>query len=114
MTTDMTAPLTEEEKVWVFRTATHAFDKRYIDRIKVGMTDREIAETLEDIFGLEGGYGCEGKPHVKYQGSGLKIWGSWAYLNEHDAPLFAGTSTIATARRIYGIADPNDRQMALF
>ena len=36
-----------------------------------------------------------------------------AYPNMHtDKPLFEGKATIAIARRIYGIPDPNNRQLS--
>ena len=52
---------------------------------------------------------------ITYRGSGLKIWASW-HVHNHVAekPLFADKATIAMAREIYGIADPEDGQMRLF
>jgi len=31
-----------------------------------------------------------------------------------EKPLFAGAATIAKAREVYGITDPNDKQLNLF
>ena len=52
---------------------------------------------------------------VAHQAAGLKISGGWHIVNHHtEAPLFQGAKTVAMARLIYGIADPDEDQMALF
>jgi hypothetical protein len=45
----------------------------------------------------------------------LRIRASWEVQNIHTArPLFAGKATIAKARAVYGIRDPNEKQLVLF
>ncbi len=52
---------------------------------------------------------------LEYSAVGLKIRGGWHIVNHHtEKPLFQGTKTLAMARHIYGIADPDEEQMALF
>jgi len=48
--------------------------------------------------------------------SGLRIFGSWHMMpipSDNRKPLFKGSSTMAMARRVYGVADPTDRQLEL-
>ena len=81
-----------------------------------GLTDEQLAEALRyelGIFGGSSGYGdC---PALTYQGAGLKIWAAWEFLNHVTTkPTFQGAATIATARQVYGIPSPEDKQLALF
>ena len=79
------------------------------------MTDEELGSALEWVLGIWGGSCGPGDLDVSFQGSGLRIWASWAIRNHRkDKPLFAGAATIAMAREVYGIANPQDRQMRLF
>lgn len=107
-------PLTQEERELAFRKATASFPKRYVKQIMAGMSDTELAEALEAVLGI---FGCSCGPDqltITHQGSGLKIWASW-HIQNHvtEPPLFAGKATIAMAREVYGIADPENGQMRL-
>ena len=56
-----------------------------------------------------------GRLDVAHQAAGLKIWGGWHFLNHRtEKPLFANAKTLAMARHIYGISEPDDEQKALF
>jgi hypothetical protein len=70
---------------------------------------------LRAVFGSFGGSGGPGRPSIAFTGAGLRIWGGWHSVNHvTDKPLFAGMTTIAFARRVYTIADPDKKQMELF
>lgn len=114
MSTRENDPLTDEQKLCVFRAATSGFAKWYAEDIKCGMTDQQLAEALENALGIMGGRAAPGEPCVQYQGAGLKIWGGWEFDFYDVPPLFSGQKTIAMARTVYGIPDPEQRQMALF
>lgn len=78
------------------------------------MTEDELKEALETSLGIFGGSGGPGRVSVMFQGAGLKIWGGWTTANHVvTPPLFAGEQTIAMAREVYGIANPNDDQLQL-
>lgn len=114
----MIDPLTHEEKTWAFRKATGGFARaleRNPDWSERGMTDEEIAAVLRDALGIMGGSGGPGRPTLTWQGAGLKIWaGRNGVSHIHDKPLYQGAATVAMARNVYGIRDPEDRQMRLF
>ena len=43
------------------------------------------------------------------------LWAAWEWPNHvTDKPLFQGTATIAMARQVYGIRNPENQQLALF
>jgi len=114
MATDGRA-LTREEMKLAFLKATASFPKRYADQIADGMTDDDLAEALRATLGIFGGSGGPDRLSITYQGAGLKIWASWQVHNHvTEPPLFAGKTTIAMAREVYGIVDPEDGQMRLF
>lgn len=50
---------------------------------------------------------------ISYQGSGLKIWADRGIGSYTRKPILAGAATVAMARMVYGIRDPNDKQMSL-
>lgn len=107
--------LTRAEEIEVFKRATGAFPKRYGDQIKAGMSDEELASALENILGIMGGSGGPDRLSVMFAGAGLRIWGGWHSINQvTERPLFAGSRTIAMAREVYGISDPDDAQGQLF
>lgn len=106
--------LTEEDKLQIFLGVTRGFARRHGPDFGRGMTDDDLASALGDAFGIMGGRAAPDEPYVVYQGAGLKIWGGWSFQTPKDRPLFAGLATIAVARRVYGIADPNACQLALF
>lgn len=52
---------------------------------------------------------------VEEEGNGLKIWAARGWAHRHTTPpTWAGTATVRAARQVYGISDPNDKQMGLF
>ena len=64
---------------------------------------------------IYGGFGGPGIRSVSHQGAGLKIWASQtAHNTVTDARVFKGAATIATARQVYGIRNPEEKQLALF
>jgi hypothetical protein len=108
-------PLTQEDKELTFRKATASFPNRYADQIAAGMNEDDLAQALHATLGIFGGSGGPDQLSITYRGSGLKIWASW-YVHNHVAerPLFAGKATIAMAREVFGIADPEEEQMRRF
>ena len=115
MTARSRRPLTQTDREEAFRLATKALPKWYADAIPKGMTNAELTTALESALGIFGGSCGPGRMDVAHQAAGLKIWGGWHFVNYHaEKPLFQGETTLAMARHIYGIADPDDDQMALF
>ncbi len=113
--TKATHPLTREDRTEIFRIATSSFLRRYGDRFERGMTDELLAEALQASLGIFGGSGGPGRPSVTYTGSGLRIWGGWHIVNHvTEKPLFAGNATITMAREVYGIRNPDNKQLNLF
>lgn len=106
--------LSAADKEVAFRIATRGLVLRYADRIEKGMTDAELAAALADALGVFGGSCGPTRLHVMHQGAGLKIWAGWHIVNHViEQPLFAGSSTVAMARSLYRIADPDDPQLPL-
>ena len=107
-------PLSEADKAQIFRMATKAFPIRYAIEIETGMSDAELSAALSDILGIFGGSAGPNQPSIAYSGSGLRIWGAWHVVNHvQEKPLFEGAETLAMARLVYGIANPDDRQLSL-
>ncbi|MEO1136551.1 MAG: hypothetical protein AAFW68_08080 [Pseudomonadota bacterium] len=110
-------PLSHDDKIYAFKRATGAFAKshhRWSERAASGLSDEELAEALQFELGVFGGSGGPGQMDIVYQGAGLKIWAGWDVFNHHETkPIFEGQSTIEMARHVYGIADPDDDQLAL-
>ena len=89
--------------------------KRWAERTAKGLTDEQLADALRYEIGIYGGFGGPDMLSVSYQGAGLKIRASWETHNTvTEVPVFQGAATIATAREVYGIRDPQDKQLALF
>ena len=108
-------PLTNLEKVEVFKLATRSFPRRNAEAIKRGMTDTELENALKINLGIFGGSGGPDCLSVTYQGAGLKIWGGWQTVNHvTEKPLNSGRHTVAVAREVYGISDPSEKQGNLF
>ncbi len=108
-------PLSDVDRVEVFRIATSGFERRYGHRIAEGMTDEELEKALSEVLGIFGGSGGPDRLSVTFKGAGLRIWGDWQPVNHVlEKPLFAGKATIAMARTVYGIADPDDQQLSMF
>lgn len=107
--------LSREDRELVFREATRGLVHHYGHRFADGMNDTELHEALEHSLGIFGGSGGPGRPSVTYKGAGLKIWGGWRVVNHvNTAPLFSGDATLAMAREVYGIANPDAEQLNLF
>lgn len=108
-------PLTQNEKALAFRKVTASFPKRYADQIAAGMSDDDLSKALQATLGIFGGSAGPNQLSITYQGTGLRIWAS-RHVHNHviEKPLFSGKATIAMAREVYGIADPDDWQMRLF
>ena len=108
-------PLAEADKELIFRTATASLPLWHAAEIAAGMTDGELANALQAVLGIFGGSSGPGRPDVSFTGSGLRIWGGWHFVNHSsEKPLFAGKATLAMARIVYNIADPDKKQMELF
>ncbi|MGJ8530041.1 hypothetical protein [Maritalea sp.] len=108
-------PLTPADKEAVFRIATKALPDRYAAKIAIGMTEDEFIAALGQILGIFGGSCGPDRLDVLHQAAGLKIWGGWHIVNHvTEKPVNQGIATLAMARLIYGISNPDDAQMALF
>ncbi len=109
------APLSREDKIEIFHLATRSLVHWYGDHFKRGMSDEELKSALERSLGIFGGSGGPNRLSVSFKGSGLRIWGGWHAVNHvKEAPLFSGKATIAMAREVYGITDPDEKQKSLF
>jgi hypothetical protein len=109
-------PLTRDEVEYAFRRATSGFaggKDRWAERAATGLTDEELAGALKYEIGSFGGQGGPGMLGISYQGNGLKIWADRGIGSCRRKPVFAGASTVAMARTVYGIKDPADKQMSL-
>lgn len=107
-------PLSRQERIEVFKLATKGLVKRYGDNFASGMSDAELKAALEQVLGIFGGSGGPDRLSVCFKGSGLRIWGSHhAFNHVEEKPLFEGAATIAMAREIYGIVDPDLEQISL-
>jgi hypothetical protein len=105
--------LNEADKEEAFRIATRALPKWYAEQLAKGMTDKELTTALEQVLGIFGGSCGPGRMDVAHQAAGLKIWGGWHIVNHHtEKPLFQGARTLAMARHVYGVSDPDDAQMS--
>ena len=110
----MSEPLSHAERAEIFRLATSSLVYHYGDQFADGMTDAEIEFALKRTLGIFGGSGAPGRPSVSYSGNGLRIWGGRKRVNHVlDAPLFEGMTTIAMAREMYAISDPEEPQQRL-
>lgn len=108
-------PLSEADRTEIFRLATRGFPKRFAAAIRNGMTDAELEAALADTLGIFGGSTGPERFSTTFTGKGLRIWGGWHVVNHVlEKPLFAGKVTIAKARDVYGIDDPDNPQLSLF
>jgi hypothetical protein len=115
----MTHPLSIEDKRRAFIRATKGMSQaaeRWAQRAASGLTDEQLAEALKYELGIFGGsIATDNCPALTYQGNGLKIWVSWEITNHVTTkPTFQGAATVAMAREVYGIRDPEDKQLTLF
>ena len=77
------------------------------------MTDEKLAEALKYEIGIFGGQGGPAMLGISYQGSGLRIWADRGIGSLRRKPILAGAATVAMARMVYGIRNPDDKQMSL-
>ena len=107
--------LTEADKIEIFKLATRGLQKRYAEQIRSGMTDGELDAALASVLGIFGGSGGPDRFSISHAGNGLRIWGGCHVVNHvQEKPLFEGKRTIAKAREVYVIPDPENDQMSLF
>jgi hypothetical protein len=110
----MPRKLSQKDKVEIFRLATRSLVHWYGDKFKTGMSDDELGSALKHSLGIFGGSGGPDQLSISFKGSGLQIWGGWHTVNHvQEIPLYSGKTTIAMAREIYDIANPDDEQMSL-
>jgi len=108
-------PLTEADKTEIFKIATRGFPRRYADGIENGMTDQQLEVALSETLGIFGGCGGPDRFSTTFTGSCLRIWGGRHIVNHvQEKPIFVGKQTIAKAREVYGIPDPDNKQLDLF
>lgn len=111
-------PLTEADRIAGFRRATCSMagaQERWRERARTGLSGLELADALSYELGIFGGCGGPDCLSLTYRGAGLKIWISWETHNSHQMkPTFSGETTIAMARLVYGVKDPEEVQLALF
>jgi hypothetical protein len=89
--------------------------ERWRERARTGLSHQELAEALSFELGIFGGCGGPDCLSLIYKGAGLKIWISWEIHNSYQMkPTFSGEATIAMARLVYGVRDPEEVQLALF
>ena len=109
-----TASLSKADRIAVFKLATRSLHHWYGNQLSAGMTEIELEDALKKVLGIFGGSGGPEQLSITHQGAGLKIWGGWHTVNHiEEKPLFAGAATIAMAREVYAIPNPDDPQMSL-
>ncbi len=81
-------PLAEDERLFVFRQATSAFESWYAKEIVVGMTDTELEAALTQALGIFGGCCETWQPDICHHGAGLKIWGRLGITAHHRSTTF--------------------------
>ncbi len=110
--------LSEDNKKEVFIRAVTSMagaKKRWKERAETGLDEQSLYDALRYELGTACGSGCSDRINIAYQGAGLKIWASWQSVNHCiDTPIFEGKHTMAMARLVYSICDPDDRQQKLF
>lgn len=110
MSAEEDRPLTDEEKLWVFRAATGALADWYPEDIERGMTDEQLGQALERVLGSC----CARRALCPISGGGSQDLG-WLALPDarRSAPVFRAKN-YAMARTVYCIPDPEQRQLALY
>ncbi|MCX6633531.1 MAG: hypothetical protein NT090_00315 [Acidobacteria bacterium] len=89
--------------------------KCWSQRADQGLADEQLAAALRYEIGIYGGFGGPGMLCVSCQGASPGTWAIWHTQNTvTETPVFQGAATIVTAREMYGIRDPDDKQLALF
>ncbi len=106
--------LTQQERIEAFKLATKGLVNRYGSHFDQGMSDSELNAALEQVLGIFGGSGGPDRLSVSFKGAGLRIWAGRQSINHvEEKPLFSSTTTMAMAREVYGIANPEHEQMTL-
>lgn len=106
--------LTRYDRQESFCRATRDFARRYEQEINCGMSDADLENALKESLGIFGGCGCKDSISLCWQGAGLRIWAGWHGCNSYlEEPIFEGRETIAMAREIYQINDPDMDQLSL-
>ena len=106
--------ISNEDRIAIFKLATKGLVHWHHEKFKAGMTYNELKKALEDALGIFGGSGGPKQLSVSHKGAGLCIWGGWHSINHvKDKPLYSGAATIAMAREVYGIIDPDSDQLPL-
>ena len=107
--------LTPADRVEIFRIATRSLVHFHGKKLDAGMNDTDLEHALKQSLGVFGGSGGPDRLSVSFTGAGLRIWGGWHTVNHcEEKPIFSGVTTIAMAREVYGIENPDDDQLALF
>jgi hypothetical protein len=112
--TDEAIPLTDDDKARALRLAAESMEgakQRWAERVRTGQTDEQLARALEYEFGQMGGCSRD-DIGVTFQGNGLKLWAARCIGSRSQPPILEGQKTVSFARRVYGIADPEEKQMA--
>jgi hypothetical protein len=113
---DESSPLKYADKIRALRLAAESMEdapKRWAERIRTGQTNEQLARALEYEFGQFGGCSRD-DIGVTYQRNGLKIWAHRCIGGRSRPPILEGQATVRLAREVYGIADPEEKQMGLF
>jgi hypothetical protein len=108
--------LTDAEKARALRLAAESVEgapERWAERVARGQSNEQLARALEYEFGEMGGCSRD-NIGVTYQRNGLKIWADHCIGSRSRPPILEGKQTVSFARRVYGIPDPDEKQMALF
>jgi hypothetical protein len=86
--------------------------KNYASCPKLALLSRDWSSRTQGVWGF---YGDDNGVNVECEGNAQKIWASHGRPHRHTAvPICAGRATIRLAREVYGIADPDEKQMGLF
>lgn len=108
--------LTADQKRQAFILATQSFADaaaRWEADATRGLTDSQLAERLAYELGSYGGHARTGLD-VEYTADGLRIWArtDGFVRRTTDAPIMQSAATIAFARVVYGIPDPDQSQLS--
>ena len=102
-----------------FIRAVHSYSgskERWQQRKETGLNDEELYEALRYALGTEGGSSGSDMISIHYSSSNLRIWASWecCYPIEKKDLICEGKKTVAMARELLGISDPNLDQLSMF
>ncbi len=66
-------PLTNLDRLDIFRIATASLVHWHCEQLRSGMSDAELETALTDVLGIFGGRAGPGKPFVSFAGADLCI-----------------------------------------